>query len=197
MENKSAQNGSVKKRTRVRALALSLFEVGETVIIALVAVLIIRSFIAKPFLVSGSSMEPSFYNGDYLLIDEFSYRFSEPERGDIIVFKYPGNPKTFYIKRIIGLPGEEVVINKGIVAVVKDKVRTQIKEDYVTPAWTFGNSRTKLNESEYFVMGDNRNFSYDSRSWGAVPEKNIIGIVRLRLWPVNKVMAFFTPSYEK
>lgn len=182
-------------KSRVRTLAWSFFEIGQTLVISLAVVLIIRAFLVQPFLVSGSSMEPSFYDGNYLLVDEFSYHFREPARGEVVVFKYPGNPRSFYIKRVIGLPGEKLVINKGVVTIYKDKENIPIKESYIMPIWTFDHLEVQLKNDEYFVMGDNRNFSFDSRSWGPLKKDHLIGIVRLRLWPIDKVMAFTAPRY--
>src|SRR3989304_3626035 len=103
----------------MRKFIWSLFEFVETVVIAVVAVLLIRAYVAQPFLVSGSRMEPNFNNGNYLLIGEFTYRFRPPERGEVIVFRYPNNPQTFYIKRVIGLPDETVVIDNGKISVAE------------------------------------------------------------------------------
>ena len=187
----------VMRATAFKNILWSVFEVGETLIISLVAVFLVRVFIAQPFLVSGSSMEPTFDNGNYLLIDEISYRFREPERGEVIVFRYPGNRKAFYIKRIIGLPGETISVDRGKVTITKtDGTRERIGEEYIAPSWTSGDVTQTLGEEEYFVMGDNRNFSFDSRSWGPLGEGDIIGLARLRLWPVNQVMAFDRPAYE-
>ncbi len=180
-------------RTHISSFSL---EFGKTVIIALVAVLFIRTFITKPFLVNGSSMEPNFYNGDYLLIDEVTYRLKPPARGEVIVFKYPGNPKSFYIKRIIGLPGEKIVIRNGVISATKDNEKILIKEDYTVPLRTLSTFEAELKDNEYFVMGDNRNFSFDSRNWGPLQSNKIIGLVRLRLWPLTKIMFFDAPDYE-
>jgi signal peptidase I len=174
----------------------SFLEIIETIIIAGVAVFLVRSFIAQPFLVSGSSMEPNFHNGDYLLIDELVYRFREPSRGEVIVFKYPGDNRSYYIKRVIGLPGERVEIN-GERVTVYDRWggKVVLSEPYATKDWSTAFFETKLGEGDYFVMGDNRNFSFDSRSWGALPKSNIVGLVRFRLWPVDQAMAFSAPTY--
>lgn len=191
METKSqTKNSSVLKN-----IAWSFFEIGETLVISLVAVFFVRSFIAQPFLVSGSSMEPGFTNGNYLLVDEVTYRFREPERGEVVVFKYPKNHKTFYIKRIIGLPGETVLVEKGKVRIQSLSGEEVLEEEYISPMWTSGSVKEKLGEKEYFVMGDNRNFSFDSRSWGSMRRDEIVGIVRFRLWPIYEVMAFTKPSY--
>lgn len=180
----------------MRKFLWSLFEFVETVAIAVVAVILIRAYVAQPFLVSGASMEPNFNNGNYLLVDELTYRFRTPERGEVIVFRYPQNPQTFYIKRVIGLPGETVVIDNGKIAVTETNgKKINLNETYLPREYMTGNYNVKLESGQYFVMGDNRNFSYDSRSWGPLPNSLIIGMVRLRLWPVNEVMAFSAPSY--
>ncbi|KKU91732.1 MAG: Signal peptidase I [Candidatus Jorgensenbacteria bacterium GW2011_GWA1_48_11] len=180
----------------MRKFIWSLFEFVETVVIAVVAVLLIRAYVAQPFLVSGSSMEPNFNNGNYLLIDELTYRFRPPERGEVIVFRYPNNPQTFYIKRVIGLPDETVVIDNGKISVAEaNGQKINLAETYLSREYTIGDYEVELAPDQYFVMGDNRNFSYDSRSWGPLPSSMIIGMVRLRLWPVNEVMAFSAPQY--
>ncbi|HMB17415.1 MAG TPA: signal peptidase I [Candidatus Paceibacterota bacterium] len=173
----------------------SFLEIFETVIIAVVAVVLIRTFITQPFLVSGSSMEPTFENGNYLLVDELAYRFREPERGEVVVFKDPINGSSFYIKRIIGLPGEKVVIDDGKVSVYKGDDLKRLEEGYVLNVNEREDYEKKLEKNEYFVMGDNRGFSFDSRNWGPLGENKIVGLVRFRLWPVSEAMAISKPAY--
>lgn len=173
----------------------SFLEIFETVIIAVVAVMLIRTFVVQPFLVSGSSMEPTFENGNYLLVDELAYRFREPERGEVVVFKDPINGSSFYIKRIIGLPGERVVINNGEVSVYKGDELKRLEEGYVLNVDQREDYEKKLGEDEYFVMGDNRGFSFDSRNWGPLDENKLVGSVRFRLWPVKEAMAISKPAY--
>lgn len=173
----------------------SFFEIIETVAIAVVAVVLVRTFIVQPFVVSGASMEPSFYNGNYLLIDELTYRFRQPERGEIVVFRYPGDHSSFYIKRIIGLPSERVVIDGGKVSVYSGGEKMILSEAYLSGEFTSGSFEVVLGPDQYFVMGDNRNFSFDSRSWGPLPRGDIIGVVRIRLWPINEVQSFDAPTY--
>lgn len=174
----------------------SFFEAVETIAVALIAVFLVRTFIAQPFLVSGASMEPNFRDGNYLLVDEVTYRFREPERGEVVVFRYPGDHKSYYIKRIIGLPSERIVLGDGGVTVYAASGEKKILgEDYVNRVFPYQPLDRVLNAEEYFVMGDNRNFSFDSRSWGSLKRSEIIGIARLRLWPINKVMAFSAPAY--
>ncbi len=173
----------------------SFLEIFETVIIAVVAVMLIRTFVTQPFLVSGSSMEPTFENGNYLLVDELAYRFREPERGEVVVFRDPINGSSFYIKRIIGLPGERVVIDNGKVSVYKGDELKRLEEGYVLNVNQREDYEKKLGENEYFVMGDNRGFSFDSRNWGPLSENKIVGLVRFRLWPIKEAMAISKPAY--
>lgn len=180
----------------MRKVLWSFFEIFETVVIALIAVFLIRVFIAQPFLVNGSSMEPNFHNGNYLLVDEITYDFKDPARGDVVVFTPPFNENSYYIKRIIGLPGEEVAIsNKGVKIINEDEEKF-LNESYIRGVISFPDKEVKLGEDEYFVMGDNRNASYDSRSWGPLKGEDIVGVVRFRLWPFDQALAIMdSPSY--
>ncbi len=180
----------------MRAFALALLEVLEIALVVIGAVIFIRYFLVQPFLVSGGSMDPTFANGDYLLIDQLTYRIREPERGEVVVFKNEAG--TYFIKRVIGLPGETVKVMDGVVRVVS-KEHPQgftLDESYLPSGLpTAGSSDVTLGANQYFVMGDNRPYSYDSRSWGAVDDKEIVGLVRVRLWPISHAKAFFAPNY--
>lgn len=160
-------------------------------LLIVVVVIPIRSFVVSPFVVDGESMHPTFENLDYLIIDELVYDFKAPTRGDVIVFRYPNNPSIFYIKRIIGLPGETVSINHGVVTVTTtDGAKLLLAEPYVVSEDATYTKNVSLLPGEYFVMGDNRPNSSDSRVWGPLPKKNIIGRVDLRLLPVQKSSFF-------
>lgn len=174
-----------------------LFETIKIVILAAIIVLPIRYLIFQPFFVQGMSMEPNFESGDYLIIDEITYRFRDPKRGEVVVFKYPKNPSQRYIKRIIGLPKETIEIKDGEVIVYSGTESQALDEtDYLSETTqTSGNIRVSLDEDEYFVLGDNRTFSSDSRRWGALPRKNIVGMVFLRAWPVAALAKFEAPAY--
>lgn len=178
----------------MRQFLRNLWEILEVVIVAGVTVFLIRTFVAQPFLVSGASMEPTFSGGNYLLIDEVTYRFNEPQRGDVVVFRYPGDNKTFYIKRIVGLPGERVVVSSGQVAVGGKTLDEPYLEKNIS---TLGNVDRMLAADEYFVLGDNRYYSFDSRQWGILPKQNIIGLVRVRLFPLNRADIFQTQTYDR
>lgn len=166
----------------------ALKEVLGLVILVVVIIVPLRMFVAQPFVVDGLSMFPTFHHGDYLIIDEFSYHFSDPARGDVIVFRYPGDPRVFYIKRVIGLPGETVSVDRGIVTITRtDGTLLTLEEPYVVAEDATYDASTTLGDGQYFVMGDNRPKSSDSRVWGSLPEENIIGRAYLRLFPFNTV----------
>ncbi|HNY36009.1 MAG TPA: signal peptidase I [Candidatus Pacearchaeota archaeon] len=162
----------------------------KILLIALAIVIPIRMLLFQPFMVKGSSMEPNYHSGDYLIIDELSYKLREPQRGEVIVFKYPLNPSYRYIKRIIGLPGETIEIKNGEVFVGNNNgefkkvdeslyLSTKVQEEWKSTNY----NPLTLKANEYFVMGDNRNNSSDSRVWGVLPANNITGRVLLRLSP--------------
>jgi len=173
------------------------WEVTKIVIIAAVIVIPIRYFLFQPFFVRGQSMDPNFGNGDYLIVDEISYRFRSPERGEVVVFKYPEDPSQRFIKRIIGLPGETVEIKDGEITVYNQTGSNLLDEsDYLNSnLFTSGNTKVILVEDQYFVLGDNRPFSFDSRRFGFLPKENIIGRVILRAWPLNSLSGFEAPAY--
>lgn len=188
----------------MRKFLSSIFEVIEVTAVALLAVFSIRTFLVQPFLVSGASMVPTFSNGDYLLVDELTYRFAEPDRGQVIVFRYPKDESTFFIKRIIGLPGEKVVIADGRVTVINaaHPEGFTLDEHYLPQGLTTsirpGESSTyTLAATQYLVLGDNRPYSYDSRDWGLLDKKEIIGRVVVRLWPPAGLTVFAAPTYTQ
>lgn len=166
-------------------------ELLKFVLVAALIVVPLRLFIAQPFIVSGASMEPTFDNGQYLIVDELSYHLESPQRGDVIIFRYPKDPTQFFIKRVIGLPGETVLIRSGAVEIQKpDGTVEVLSEPYVTNQGNGGDAAYPLDADEYFVMGDNRPESSDSRTWGVLPRKNIVGRAFLRLLPVNSISVF-------
>ena len=184
----------------MKSLLSFLWEVTKITIIALAIILPIRYFLVQPFFVKGASMEPSFQDGQYLIIDELSYRLREPQRGEVIIFRYPPDPKQFYIKRLIGLPGETVEINDSRVKIYNQKNPAGFVLDessYLAESVsTYGDAKIVLNEDEYFVLGDNRESSFDSRRWGILPEDNIIGRALLRAWPPQDAVWLATPQYS-
>ncbi|MGM0439068.1 MAG: signal peptidase I [Patescibacteria group bacterium] len=159
-------------------------EIIKTILLAALIVIPIRTFIFQPFLVRGASMEPNYHQGDYLIVDQLSYRLREPERGEVIVFDSPTPPKRRFIKRIIGLPGETVSLEDGTIYIENGEKRP-LEEDNYLQEKTEGDFEVTLDDDEYFTMGDNREASLDSRSWGPLPEENIIGRVSVQLTPFS------------
>lgn len=166
-------------------------EILKASLIALIIVIPIRFFIAQPYIVSGASMDPTFADGHYIIVDQLSYRFEEPARGDVIIFRYPVDPSKFFIKRIVGLPGETVVLDEGQLIIADSPTSTEgyvLPEPYVDDLNKTDETQRRILESgEYFVLGDNRRASSDSRVWGPLSEDLIIGRAALRILPVTEI----------
>ena len=194
------QNGSFK------AFGAFFWDLLKIFIIALVIIVPFRMFIAEPFVVSGSSMVPNFHNGDYLIVDRLTYHFSQPQRGDVIVLRFPKDTSQFFIKRIIGLPGETICFPQGHVLIspkpiTADQCRqgdgTVLDEPYLPSQMeTLANADpVTLGSGEYFVLGDNRMASSDSRIWGILPVNDIVGRVFVRVIPFSSAQLFHPVSY--
>ena len=150
--------------------------------------LLIQAFVVRPFIVSGNSMDPNIKNGQYLIIDEMTYRFREPERGEVIVFKSPPEPTKYYIKRIIGVPGDRIEIKGTQITITNDTYPEGLVLQEPFISHTSKDSLTlTVPSGQYFVMGDNRSGSYDSRSWGGLPKENIRGRALVRLLPLSTI----------
>lgn len=184
---------TVEKAENTTGFRQSLWEFIKFFLIAVLVVIPIRIWVAQPFIVSGSSMTPNFENGEYLIVDEFSYHFRQPVRGEVIIFRAPRDTSEFYIKRIIGLPEERIKISDGEITVFNTEFPggTKISESYIKNTSRDREMDITLKASEYFVLGDNRPMSSDSRVWGPLEESLIIGRAWLRLWPVNKASILF------
>jgi signal peptidase I len=182
----------------MRKFFASFLEIAEIAIIAIAAVFIVRTYLVQPFLVSGTSMYPTFQNGDYVLVDELTYHIRPPERGEVVVFHDPEDYSTYFIKRVIGLPNEKVEIQSSTITVYNAaNPKGLVLDESYLPAGTLtsGDATYTMSSSTYLMLGDNRPFSYDSRSWGLLPAKNIVGLVRIRLWPFDAITAFAAPKY--
>lgn len=178
-----------RKKTSVKE---SVWEFAKFAAIAVVIVIPIRIFIAQPFIVSGASMVPAFENGHYLIIDEISYRFEKPKRGEVIVFRFPPSPSKFLIKRVVGLPGETVEI-KGNDILIKNKDSPKgflWKQGDFNLVKNRADMMVTLSNDEYFVLGDNRGESADSRMWGALKREFIVGRPLIRLFPLSEIGVF-------
>ncbi|MFA5994104.1 MAG: signal peptidase I [Parcubacteria group bacterium] len=185
-------------------------EIMKIFLLALIIIVPIRVFLFQPFFVQGASMEPNFENNQYLIVNEFGYKktdigigertfftvkpFKQLGRQHVVVFRYPKNPSQFFIKRVIGLPGEKVEVKNGKITIYNNENPNGFvldERDYLASSVkTSGEVSTLLKNDEYFVMGDNRMFSSDSRSWGPVPEADITGEAFIRAWPLNKIAVF-------
>lgn len=166
-------------------------EWGESLVIALVLALIIRTFVVQAFKIPTGSMRPTLLEGDRLLVNKFLYRFKEPRRGDIIVFRYPGGEKKDFIKRLIAVNGEDVEIRDGNIYIngklaEEPFVIRQIRYFNKSPYGSVGKP-VKVPEGSYYVLGDNSSSSKDSRYWGFVPRKNVIGKAFFLYWPLNRI----------
>jgi len=186
----SERNSNIKKY-----LSLG-WEFFKIIVVAAIIVLPIRYFLFQPFIVKGESMFPYLRSGDYLIVDEISYRFSDPKRGDIVVLDYPLDLSQRFIKRVVGLPGETIEVKDGKVIIINGDSSMVLEEDYLPDNLkTDGNLKTTLKEGEYFVMGDNREFSYDSRRWGSLPREDIIGRALVRVFPISTMTIISGKKY--
>lgn len=179
---------------------LFIWDLIKIVVIALVIIIPVRYYVIQPFIVSGSSMEPTFENGQYLIVNELDYHIGAPQRGQVIVFKYPKNTSEYFIKRVIGLPGDTVLIQNGKVTITNAaNPKGFVLDETYLPAGTFTEATTtqpvSLAAGEYYVLGDNRPASSDSRFWGVVPSDDIVGKVALRAFPFSAFSTFPTPTY--
>ena len=205
------QQGPQRPEEKKESKGTSFFvELVKIILLAFLIIIPIRTFIFQPFFVQGNSMEPSFSDGEYLIINELGYKktvvaagekeffsvepFKDLNRGDPVVFRYPRNPRQFFIKRIVGLPGERIVIRGGNVRIYNDEHPEGfvLEEKSYLPNHieTKGDKEFQLGENDYIVLGDNRSHSSDSRTWGALPGEFIIGKVLLRAWPVDQFEIF-------
>jgi signal peptidase I len=174
-----------KKKSKFKGI------VKEILIFAFIAfgiVLPFRVYIAEPYLVDGRSMDPTFATGDYLIVDKLSYELGTPKRNSVIVFRYPKDPTKSFIKRVIGLPGETISVKDSSVEIqnAENPKGFTLDQSYVVHTST-GTYKRTLASDEYFVMGDNRAESFDSRAWGPLNKKYILGEPIIQLLPVNRI----------
>ncbi len=175
-----------------------LWETVKVIILSLVIILPIRYFLIQPFYVKGASMEPNFYDHEYLIVDEISYRFNNPQRGDVIVFRYPRDPSQYFIKRVIALPQETIKIQNGKITIINQshpKGFVLDEQAYLPDIYTRGKLTLTLGANEYFVLGDNRPASLDSRVFGPIHRQDIIGRTWLRGWPFRRLSVFKHLTY--
>lgn len=182
----------------INKLSSFFMDVIEVVVFAIAIFLFVYLLVLQPHKIRGSSMEPNFPNGEYLLTDKLSYRFGEPSRGDVVVFEPPGSGGDEFIKRIIGLPGERIKLEGGVIH-INDQ---PLIEDYLpntqsTPPGPFlseGNEVT-VPPNSFLVLGDNRSASSDSRVWGFVNKSKITGRAWVVYWPLTAAGLIDKPVY--
>lgn len=173
-------------------------------VVAVALILPIRLFLIQPFYVHGQSMEPSFHDADYLIIDKITLRLRKIERGEVVVFQYrpsdTSRKSRYLIKRIIGLPNERVKISDGAITLFTKEYPqgTRLREDFYEPRSMFGLfDDRELGDDEYYVLGDNRPVSEDSENFGPIHQKNIVGRVWIRGFPFQKFTIFTPPVYQE
>lgn len=190
MNRSIMRSSELEKSTSLFVVTARFFwELIKVFLLAMAIIVPIRYFLVQPFFVRGASMEPNFQDGEYLVVDEISYRMRDPRRGEVIVFQFPRNPSQYYIKRIVGLPGETVVVNDGQVAIQNEVYEQGVLLDesqyLLESVRTGGKVSITLGEEEYFVLGDNRPASSDSRSWGVLDREGIVGRAWIRAFPFD------------
>lgn len=190
---------SAAPREWAKGAGVVVLEFIKIAILAAITIGAVRYFVFKPFIVHGASMVPNFYENEYLIIDEISYRFKGPERGDIIVTRNPNKTDEFFLKRVIGLPGEHIIVRDGVVRIAtKDNPAGAALEEPYLPSREFtpGTVDITLAADELYVMGDNRDASFDSRMFGPLTRNLVVGKVLLRGWPFDRAQRFPVPEYN-
>jgi len=186
------------EQSRTKKVIEFVWDFVKVICISLAIIIPVRYFLIQPFYVKGASMEPNFYDHEYLIINEIGYRFEAPQRGDIVVFKYPKDQSQYFIKRIVGLPGETIEIRDGQVYIHQEHKKYLLDEsDYLDAGVsTKSADKVELRDDEYYVLGDNREFSLDSRIFGPVNSKLIVGRAWVRGWPFDRLGIFENVEYN-
>jgi signal peptidase I len=200
MENQDGFQEEPVQSSKMKNILEFIVETIKVVVISFAIIFPVRYYLIQPFIVRGDSMYPTFENREYLIVDEISYRFNQPKRGDVVVFRYKHDPKQFFIKRVIGLPGEKVEIAGGKIKIYNEKNPNGIMVDesvYLSSSvLTLPDTTVVVEDGEYFVLGDNRDRSKDSRSFGAIKKESIVGKTWFRGWPFERVGWFETTTYN-
>lgn len=182
-------------RRNLRTSLEFLWEVLKVVVVVFAIIIPVRHYLIKPFYVRGASMEPNFHDFEYLVVDELSYRLRAPDRGEVVVLKDPMDPSQYFIKRIIGLPGEHLVVRDGVVR-INGKILDE--SEYLAPTLhTTGHDDVTVPENTYYLMGDNRPASLDSRVFGPVEKSDLVGRTWIRAWPISQVQVFTPFTYPQ
>lgn len=182
----------------IKRVVAAIFDFLQSIVVVMAIMVMIYLFIMSPQEISGASMETNFHNGEFILTNKIEYKFTDPKRGDIVIFKSPRNKEIDYIKRVIALPGETIRLSNSIFFINGKKV----DEPYLAPGtYTFGGSFLIENtdfvvpKGKYFVVGDNRPHSSDSREFGPIAKEDFIGKALLRYWPFSRMGLISRPVY--
>jgi len=198
-EEQNIESFKTRLIKRLAEVGLFFLELVKVVVLAAVTIVLIRHFLFKPFYVRGASMQPNFYDKEYLIIDELSYRLRDIKRGEVIVFKSPEDPKEYFLKRIIGLPGERVKVDGGKIVIYNQQYPEgkSLEEEYIdSTVITSGTITVTLSQDEFFVLGDNRPNSFDSRRFGSINSNAIVGRAIFRGWPISRIQIINLPSFS-
>ena len=199
VNNNETKTNKEKSNSFLSELKNFSFDTIKIVVISLIIIIGIRSFVMQPFFVNGQSMEPNFHDGDYLIVNEIGYRLDDPKRGDVVIFHYPNDPRQFFIKRIIGLPGEKIEIKNNKITVYNKEHSDgfTLDEVYLPESAVISKDYSQeLKNDEYYVLGDNRVASSDSRVWGVLEKHHIVGKAWVRAWPFGDFLVFEGVEYE-
>lgn len=183
-EREGVQGGAAQVGGKSRTGKSAFLELFESVAIAVILAVLIRLFIFQPFYIPSGSMEPNLQIGDRIIVSKLTYRFSEPQRGDVIVFKFPLDPSRDFVKRAVALGGETVALRDNTLYIDGQPV----PEEYLPQDLRFGDfGPREIPQNHYLMLGDNRNSSDDSRMWGPLPEEYIVGKAVVIYWPINRI----------
>jgi signal peptidase I len=212
-EENSKEEPEEKIDSKIKVAIVYIFELLKIAVVSLIIIVPIRTFVFQPFFVQGASMEPNFHDGEYLIVNEFGYKktvvgteekkfftvnsFKDISRKEVIVFRNPKNPKEYFIKRVIGLPGDRIEIKDGeVILYNEENPQGGILDESDYLVKMLHNTECldqcvfEVKADEFLVFGDNRKYSSDSRSWGVLPSEFVVGKVLLRAWPFDKIKIF-------
>ncbi len=179
----SAPQAEPKESEKKKSVGREIFEWVMVVIVAVAAALLIRTFIFEPVRVDGNSMQSTLHDNEYMIVTKYQYLFSDPERFDVVICRYPGRGNTNFVKRVVGIPGDTIEVRNQMLYVNGEA----IEEDYIDHKPDYNYGPVTVEEGHYFVLGDNRSNSNDSHIIGQLERNQIVGQVRLVAWPFSDI----------
>lgn len=197
----TTDDAPLRSRGSLWAFLRNVWDTAKVFLVSLAIIIPFRAYVAQPFFVRGASMSPNFHDGEYLIIDELSYRLGvrPPQRGDVLVFRYPLDPSQYFIKRVVALPGETIRIRDGTITMTSPTFSQGVVLDespYLdAEERTEGTLDVRLGPGELFLLGDNRDRSSDSRTWGPLPQSLVVGRAWVRAFPLSRAGVITTPWY--